>query len=197
MMNSVEQSIYHLSPFALLKCGLGWDMASADDGVDDVQDDVEDDIDLDLVALCLDDQGKLPRGKMDLIYAGHPQHDSGAIILANDNLTGAGEGDDENMLINLHQVPKAIAQIIFGVAIDSGADLKQDFSEVKNGFWRLCDRFSGQVLMHQSLSNPEWVGKTALLTATLKREENGWVLIPLRETMTIAHLHELLFKYSN
>ncbi len=68
---------------------------------------------------------------------------------------------------------------------------------MKNGFWRLCDRFSGKVLIHQSLSNPEWVGKTALLTATLKRQENGWLLIPLGETMTIAHLNELLLKYSN
>ncbi|KOR34588.1 MULTISPECIES: TerD family protein [Planktothricoides] len=197
MMNSVRPIKHELSHFTRLKCGLGWDMAVEDDMEDDAKDDVENDIDLDLVALCLDDSGKLPRGKMDFIYAAHPKHDSGAIILSNDNLTGAGEGDDENMSINLNQVPKAIAQIIFGVAIDSGADLKQDFSEVKNGFWRLCDRFSGQVLIHQSLSNPEWVGKTALLTATLKRQENGWLLIPLGETMTIDHLNELLFKYSN
>jgi tellurium resistance protein TerD len=197
MMNSVEPIKHELSPFTRLKCGLGWDMAVEDDMDDDAKDDVENDIDLDLVALCLDDQGKLPRGKMDFIYAGHPKHDSGAIILSNDNLTGAGEGDDENMSIDLNQVPKAIAQIIFAVAIDSGADLKQDFSEVKNGFWRLCDRFSGQVLIHQSLSNPEWVGKTALLTATLNRQENGWLLTPLLETITIDHLNELLFKYSN
>ncbi len=115
MMNSVEPIKHELSPFTRLKCGLGWDMAVEDDGENDaendVKDDVEDDIDLDLVALCLDDRGKLPRGKMDFVYAGHPKHDSGAIILSNDNLTGAGAGDDENMLIDLKQVPKAIVLV--------------------------------------------------------------------------------------
>ena len=156
----------------------------------------ENDFDLDLVALCLDSTGKLPRGKSDFVYAGNPKHDSGAILLSNDNLTGEGDGDDESMSIHLKQVPQAIAQIIFAVAIDCGSDLKQDFSQVKNGFWRLSDRLSGQILIHQSLSNPEWVGKTALLTATLQREEQGWLLMPLVETMSIDRLSELLSQYS-
>lgn len=189
-MNNSEPKKHELAPFTRLKCGLGWDMTESDRGSDN-------DFDLDLIALCLDDTGKLPRGKTDLIYAGHPKHDSGAIILANDNLTGEGEGDDESMLVNLNQIPQTIAQIIFAVAIDCGDDLKQDFSEVKNGFWRLYDRFSGEILIHQSLSNPEWVGKTALLTATVKRQESGWLLMPLVETMTVNRLNELLWKYSN
>jgi tellurium resistance protein TerD len=185
MSENCEPTKYELTPFTRLKCGLGWDMAE------------EDDFDLDLVALCLDGHGKLPRGKTDFIYAGYPKHDSGSIILSEDNLTGEGEGDDEVMLVNLNQVPETIAQILFAVAINCGTDLKQDFTEVKNGFWRLCDRFSGEILIHQSLSNPEWVGKTALLTATVKRQEDGWLLMPLLEAMTIEHLNELLWKYSH
>ena len=63
-MNNPEQIAYKLTPFTRIQCGLGWDMAENDGE--------ENDFDLDLVALCLDSTGKLPRGKSDFVYAGNP-----------------------------------------------------------------------------------------------------------------------------
>ncbi|NET35220.1 MAG: TerD family protein [Cyanothece sp. SIO1E1] len=166
-----------------LKCGLGWDAA------------VDNDFDLDIAALCLDSTGKLPRGITDLVYVGAPKHDSGAIALLNDNLTGEGEGDDERMIIDLPSVPQSITGIIFAVTIDCGREQQQDFSQVQNAFWRLVDSSTGKTLIHQSLSNSDLAGKTALLTAALERAQADWCLMPLREAMTLNNMNELLNQY--
>ena len=76
---------------AQLQCGLGWDARS------------ETELDLDMAVLALTASGRLAAGKEGFIYAGHPRHASGAVQLLNDSITGEGDGDDEQLLINLQR----------------------------------------------------------------------------------------------
>ncbi|WP_246564030.1 TerD family protein [Leptothoe spongobia] len=149
---------------SLLQCGLGWDAQS------------ETELDLDMAVLALDTSGKLVAGKEGLIYAGHPRHQSGAIQLLNDSITGEGEGDDEQLLINLLKLPVNITKLIFVVNIDCGEEQQQDFSQTQNAFWRLLNSANKQVLLNRALSNPQWQGVTTLLVATLERTDTQWQL---------------------
>ncbi|NEQ53347.1 MAG: TerD family protein [Leptolyngbya sp. SIO3F4] len=135
-----------------LQCGLGWDAQS------------ETELDLDMAVLALDSSNKLVGGKEGFIYAGHPRHRSGTIQLLNDSITGEGEGDDEQLLINLLKLPTDITKFIFVVNIDCGEEQQQDFSQTPNAFWRLLNIANRQVLLNCPLSNPQWHGVTTLHT---------------------------------
>ncbi len=177
--------IQHLPNYvSQLQCGLGWDAQS------------EVELDLDMAVLALNRNGKLAAGKEGFIYAGHPRHQSGAIQLLNDSITGEGEGDDEQLLINLLRLSTDITKLMFVVSIDCGEEQQQDFSQTQNAFWRLLDVSSRQTLLHQSLSNSQWQGITTLVVAELERGTEQWQLISHLEPSPSNNLHELLYHYS-
>ena len=166
-----------------LQCGLGWDAQS------------EAELDLDMAVLALTHDGQLASGKEGLIYAGYPRHQSGAIQLLNDSITGEGEGDDEQLLISLTKLPTDITKLIFVVNIDCGEEQQQDFSQTQNAFWRLLNSANQQVLLHCSLSNAQWQGITTLFVAALERVANQWQLVSGLEPSPLKNLNELLHQY--
>ncbi|MEM6255552.1 MAG: TerD family protein [Cyanobacteria bacterium P01_D01_bin.156] len=166
-----------------LRCGLGWDAQG------------ETELDLDMAVLALADNGKLVDGQADVIYAGHPRHQSGAIQLLNDSITGEGDGDDEQLLIRLLALPTEITKLLFVVTIDCGEEQQQDFRQAENAFWRIFDKTSRRVLLRCSLSNPQWQGVTLLLIATLERVEAQWRLVPCLAASQFHTLNELLHEY--
>lgn len=166
-----------------LRCGLGWD-AQPEVGLD-----------LDMAVLAIAANGKLAHGKAGFIYAGHPRHPSGAIQLLNDNLTGDGDGDDEQLLIYLWTLPTEITKLLFVVNIDCGEAQRQDFSQTQNAFWRILDDATQQVLLRCSLSNPQWKGITTLLVATLERYDHQWQLVPCLKASPLHNLHDVLQAY--
>lgn len=166
-----------------LHCGLGWDAQS------------EAELDLDIAVLALAADGKLAAGKEGIIYAGHPRHQSGAIQLLNDSITGEGEGDDEQLLIRLLTLPTDITKLLFVVNIDCGQEQQQDFSQTENAFWRILDNASQQVLLHCSLSNSEWQGVTTLFVAALERMDTQWQLMRCLEASPLNTLNEVLHEY--
>ncbi|MEO0433547.1 MAG: TerD family protein [Cyanobacteria bacterium J06656_5] len=168
---------------AQLQCGLGWDAQS------------ETELDLDMAVLALTASGRLAAGKEGFIYAGHPRHASGAVQLLNDSITGEGDGDDEQLLINLQRLPDDITKLIFVVNIDCGEAQQQDLSHVQNAFWRLLNSASRQVLLHQSLSDSQWQGITTLFVATLERIDNQWQLASTLKPSPLKNLNQLLHHY--
>ena len=78
--------------------GIGWDINAFDTGGD---------FDLDAAAFCLTDSGKVSDQK-DFVFYGNLTHPSGAIQHMGDNLTGAGDGDDEQIKIDLSKIPANI-----------------------------------------------------------------------------------------
>ncbi|WP_299402174.1 TerD family protein [Acaryochloris sp. IP29b_bin.148] len=179
--DSVPQALpRHISQ---LRCGLGWDAQ------------MESVLDLDMAVLALEANGQLATGKADMIYAGHPRHPSGAIKLLNDNLTGEGDGDDEELFISLPKLPANITQLLFVVSIDGGEEQQQDFSQTENAFWRILDHASQDLLWQCSLSNPVWHSVTILFVAALEYREAQWWIVPYLNPSPQKNLNALLHQY--
>src|SRR5699024_5496013 len=87
--------------------GLGWDVNAFDSGID---------FDLDAAVFMLRENGKCPTEK-EFIFYGNLSHTSGAVNHMGDNLTGEGDGDDEQIKIDLSKIPENIEKIAFTVTI--------------------------------------------------------------------------------
>ena len=97
--------------------GLGWDVNAFDTGGD---------FDLDAAAFLLNDTGKVS-GSDDFVFYGNLSHPSGSVVHQGDNLTGIGDGDDEQIKIDLSKVPENVTKIAFTVTIYEPEQRKQNF----------------------------------------------------------------------
>ena len=122
--------------------GLGWDVNQFDTGGD---------FDLDAAAFLLTDSGKVSRQE-DFIYFGNLTHPSGSVQHMGDNLTGAGEGDDEQILVDLSALPGQYDKIVFVVNIYQAMQRRQHFGMIQNAFIRICDGETNQELCKYNLS---------------------------------------------
>lgn len=88
-------------------------------------------------ALLLVD-GKLASSQ-DIVYYGSLKHNSGSVVHMGDNLTGAGDGDDEQIVIDLNRVPAQYDRIVLAVNIYQAYERRQHFGMIQNAFIRLVD----------------------------------------------------------
>ncbi len=131
-----------------------------------------DTIDCDAFALMVSG-GRLESG--DTIYFGHKTHSSGAVRHQGDNLTGAGDGDDEIIDVYLDKVPSNYDKIIIGVNIYRAYDKKQTFGNIENAFIRLVDETSRNEICRYDMSkDPEYEDKTAVLMGMLVKTSGEW-----------------------
>jgi stress response protein SCP2 len=119
--------------------GLGWDEVERKRGFFAPK---PQPIDCDASAILLKN-GKLA-GKQDLIYYGNLSHKSGTVQHMGDNLTGAGEGDDEQIVVNLAKMPSEYDRIVIVVNIYQAYQRRQHFGLIKNAFIRLVDARNNQ-----------------------------------------------------
>ena len=131
----------------LIHVGAGWDTG----------------FDLDLCAYLVDDKGNV----FDTIYYGHKK--ATGIYLDQDNLTGEGEGDDENIHVNTKKLSLRATQVFFSVVIYNAANRKQQFNKVKNAFIRLEDEKSKHEICRFNLSNDGGMN-TAVIAACLYKD---------------------------
>ena len=103
--------------------------------------------------------GKLT-DKENIIYFGNLQYLSGSIVHTGDNLTGAGDGDDEVIIIDLPRIPADIAKLVFVINIYDCIARKQDFTQVDNAFVRLVNAANNKELARYNLSGKEYSGMT-------------------------------------
>ena len=143
--------------------GLGWDTNKYDGGSD---------FDLDSAAFLLNDSAKAASEK-EFVFYGNLKHESGAVTHLGDNLTGAGDGDDEQIKIDLSLVPANIAKIAFTVTIYDSEARKQNFGQVSNAFIRIVDETSGAELMRFDLGE-DFSIETAVVIAELYRNGSEW-----------------------
>ena len=116
--------------------GLGWDEAEKKVGLFGRKKGA--DIDCDASALVCGAGGKL-LDKNDIVYFGNLKHRTGAITHLGDNLTGEGEGDDEQLIVELNNIPENYEKIIFVVNIYKAFERNQHFGMIKNAFIRIVD----------------------------------------------------------
>ena len=143
--------------------GLGWDVKKYDGGYD---------FDLDASAFILGPNGKVASDS-DFIFYHNLKHSSGAIEHTGDNLTGAGDGDDEIIRVDLKKVPPSVDKIAFTVTIYDADTRRQNFGQVANAYIRIIDEASGKELLHYDLGE-EFSIETAIVVGELYRHAGEW-----------------------
>ncbi len=121
--------------------GLGWDVNAYDTGGD---------FDLDGAAFLLTDSGRVSDAK-DFVFYGNLSHPSGSVLHMGDNLTGAGDGDDEQIRVDLTKVPASVTRIAFTVTIYEAETRHQNFGQVSNAFVRIYNEANGEELLRYDL----------------------------------------------
>lgn len=143
--------------------GLGWDVNAFDTGAD---------FDLDASAFLTGANGKCPTEK-EFIFYGNLEHESGAVVHMGDNLTGAGDGDDEQIEVDLSLVPANIERIAFTVTIYDADKRRQNFGQVSNAYCRIVDESTGEELVRFDLGE-DFSIETALVIGELYKHNGEW-----------------------
>lgn len=174
-----------------IMCGLGWDVAPKSGGFFGGNKQ----FDLDSSVLCLDADKKLSDVK-NIIYFGNLRHSSSAIAHQGDNLTGAGEGDDEIINIDLPLIPPHIAYLVFAINIYKGNQRRQEFGMVENAFVRLVNRANNQELARYNLSGREYQGMTGMILAEVYRHGDDWKMAAVGNGFKIETLADIAKLYT-
>ena len=146
-----------------LMVGLGWDVNAFDSGAD---------FDLDAAAFMLGDNGKCPTEK-EFIFYGNLAHPSESLKHMGDNLTGAGEGDDEQIFVDLTKIPANVSKVAFTVTIYEAEERGQNFGQVSNSFIRIVDESTGQEVIHYDLGE-DFSIETAVVVGELYKHNGEW-----------------------
>ena len=149
-------------------------------------------IDCDASALLLKN-GRLC-DKSDIIYFGNLGHKSGAIQHMGDNLTGAGEGDDEQILVDLSRIPAEYDRIVMVVNIYQAVQRKQHFGMIQNAFIRLVDQRNNAEMCKYNLTD-DYSGMTALIFGEIYRHNGEWKFNAIGQATTDPGLGELANRY--
>lgn len=150
-------------------------------------------IDCDASAILLDAQGKLTQ-KERLVYYGNLQSGDRSVKHSGDNLTGAGEGDDEQIHVKLNEVPADVQKIVFVVNIYDCVKRNQDFGMIANAFIRIVNSSNDQELCRYNLTE-NYGGKTSLIVAEVYRHNNEWKFAAIGEATTDASLGDIIRRY--
>ncbi len=128
-------------------------------------------IDCDASALLL--RGGRLIEQADIVYFGNLSHKTGTVRHMGDNLTGAGEGDDEQICVDLSLVPGNITKIAFTVTIYEAEQRRQNFGQVNNAFIRIYNEQTGEELLRYDLGE-DFSIETAAVFGELYKNGNEW-----------------------
>lgn len=124
--------------------------------------------------------------------------DKGELIVhTGDNLTGEGEGDDEQIIIKLDSLPTKIEKIIFLVCIYQGISKNQQFGKVENAFIRACDKNNKEIAKYTLSNSPELENKHSLIFGETYRHSGGWKFRAIGEPLYTDNFVDILKKYVN
>ena len=143
--------------------GLGWDVNKYDGGFD---------FDLDAAAFLLGANGKVSSDE-DFVFYNNLKHKSGSVEHMGDNLTGEGEGDDEEIRVDLSKVPANVDKIDFTVTIYDADARKQKFGQVSNAYIRVVDETTGKEIIRYDLGE-DFSIETAVVVGEIYRNRGEW-----------------------
>ncbi len=149
--------------------GLGWDEAPRKFSLFSPRAD----IDCDASVLLITESTEKLAGPADVVYYGNLTHQSGAVRHCGDNLTGKGDGDDEQIIVELGKVPEKYSKLVFVVTIYQAKERKQQFGMIKNAFIRIVNADNGEELCKYNLSE-NYDGKTAMIFGEVYRYKGEW-----------------------
>ncbi|MBT2440292.1 TerD family protein [Streptomyces sp. ISL-36] len=142
--------------------GLGWDVRTT----------TGTDFDLDASAILVSAEGKV-RNDQDFVFFNNLKSADGSVEHTGDNLTGEGEGDDEQVQVSLATVPADVAKIVFPVSIYDAENRQQSFGQVRNAFIRVVNQAGGAEIARYDLSEDAST-ETAMVFGELYRNGDEW-----------------------
>ncbi len=145
-----------------IRIGLGWDARGAAGAQ----------FDLDASAFLLGANGKVLSEK-DFIFYNQLKTEDGSVQHTGDNRTGAGEGDDETIKVNLKALSDTYQKIAVTVTIDEAAARKQNFGQVSNAYVRILDDSNGNEICRYDLSE-DYSVETGMIFGELYRHNGEW-----------------------
>lgn len=150
-------------------------------------------IDCDAVVFLLNSDGKIAT-KNDVVFFNNLRHSSGCVIHHGDNLTGAGEGDDEQIFINLEKLPAQYERIIILVSIYKANERGQHFGMIKNAFIRIFEADTNQEFCKYNLSE-NYDDMTALVFGELYKKNGEWKFNAVGQPLKIWAIADLAERY--
>jgi len=142
--------------------GLGWDTRSTDGS----------DFDLDASIFILGENGKV-RSDSDFVFYNNAKSSDGAVEHTGDNRTGEGDGDDEQVKMNLETMPADVHRLVVAVTIHEGEARKQSFGQVQNAFVRVINQDGDKEITRYDLSE-DYSTETALIFGEVYRHKDEW-----------------------
>ena len=143
--------------------GVGWDTNKYDGGKD---------FDLDSSIFLLNASGVCADEK-DFIFFNNLEGGNGSVVHTGDNLTGEGDGDDEQVKVSLSNVPTTVERIAFAITIHDAEQRSQNFGQVSNSYVRIVNDANGEELIRYDLGE-DFSIETAVVVGELYRHGSEW-----------------------
>jgi stress response protein SCP2 len=195
--------------------GLGWDIRKKNGGGGFLGKLLggakEDEFDLDAIAFLLDKNGKVANlGKTiktndgrniglsgsDVIFFNSMKHPSGNIWLTGDNRTGAGDGDDEQIIVKLESLDPKYDKILFMVTIYQGRQRNQHFGGVENAFIRAVDSKGKEIAKFNLSANSAYNNMCAMVFAEVYRKDGTWKFRAIGDPQATDSFMDILKNYA-
>ncbi len=175
---NLEKSQYDLSSVTI---GLGWDIKKSGGGIlGGLFGGNAKEYDLDAMAFLLNANNQvanLGSDKLlggDVIFFNNLKHPSGQIWLTGDNRTGAGDGDDEQIIVKLNTLDIKFEKIVFVVTIYQGQQNKQHFGMVDNAYIRAVDAKGVEMARFSLSGDATYNGMCSMVFAEVYRRDGNW-----------------------
>lgn len=143
--------------------GLGWDVNKYDGGKD---------FDLDSSVFMLSADGKVTNEK-NFVFFNNPKSPDGSVNHTGDNRSGAGDGDDEQIKVDLAMVASDVSKITFTITIHEAQERNQNFGQVSNAYVRVLNEASGEEIIRYDLGE-DFSVETAIVVGELYRHNSEW-----------------------
>ena len=193
--------------------GLGWDIRKKGGSgfLGKLLGGKEEEFDLDAIAFLLDKNGKvadlgrtvqtndgrnLSLYQGDVIFFNSMKHPSGNIWLTGDNRTGAGEGDDEQIIVKLDNLDQKYDKILFIVSIYQGRNRNQHFGGVENAFIRAVDKKGTEIVRFNLSGDAAYNNMCSMVFAEVYRKDGSWKFRALGEPKPGDSFVEILKSYA-
>ena len=191
--------------------GLGWDVRKKEPKgfLGKLMGSKEEEYDLDAIAFLLDAQGKVANlgrtiqqngqniglYESDVIFFNSLRHPSGQIWLTGDNRTGAGDGDDEQIICKLETMEPRYEKILFLVTIYQGRQNNQHFGMVENAFIRAVDAKNKEIARFSLSGDATYNNMCAMTFAELYRKDGTWKFRAIGDPHATDNFVDLLKQY--
>ena len=155
-------SLTKVSPgLTIATVGLGWDPRTTSGEA----------FDLDASALLIGDNGKV-RSSADFIFYNQPAAADKSVVHLGDNRSGAGDGDDEQITIDLNLVAGDVSRVVIVVSIDQADARRQNFGQVRGAYCRVVDQDNNEIVRFDL--SEDAAPETAMLFAEVYRNGSDW-----------------------